>query len=70
MFTSKFKISKVVMATLTVLFSAVSNSQASELDLVIPSLTKATYSIFGLDFTGNSLLLWGMAVCLLGMAFG
>lgn len=70
MFTSKFKISKVVIATLTILFSAVSNSQASELDLVIPSLTKATYSIFGLQFTGNSLLLWGMAICLLGMVFG
>ncbi len=73
---SKAKICKVVLSALTVLFSAVSVASASELDLVIPNLADATYSIFGHDsifnqpITGNFLLLCGMGICLLGMIFG
>ena len=73
---SKAKICKVAMAALTILFSAVSVASASELDLVIPNLGSATYSIFGHEsifgqpITGNCLLLCGMGICLLGMIFG
>ena len=70
MFMSRAKINKVVLATLAILFSAMSNVQASELDLVIPSLADATYNILGYTFSGNCLLQFGMIVCLLGMAFG
>jgi K(+)-stimulated pyrophosphate-energized sodium pump len=38
----------------------------SEFDLALPDLTKATF--LGLD--GHTLLLWGMAVCALGIVFG
>lgn len=73
---SKAKICKVAVATLTMLFSAINGASASELDLIIPNLGDATYSIFGHDsvfgypITGNFLLLCGMVICLLGMAFG
>lgn len=67
---SRAKICKVVFATLAVLFSVINGASASELDLVIPSLAKATYRFFGLTLTGDTLLLVGMFICLLGMAFG
>ena len=70
MFISKIKTGKAALAVLAFLFSAVSSAHASELDLVIPSLADATYSFFGLEISGNGLLLSGMVVCLLGMVFG
>ncbi len=70
MFISKIKTGKAALAVLAFLFSAVSSAHASELDLIIPSLADATYSFFGLEISGNGLLLSGMAVCLLGMVFG
>ncbi len=70
MFISKIKTGKAALAVLAFLFSAVSSAHASELDLIIPSLADATYSFFGLEISGNGLLLSGMVVCLLGMVFG
>ena len=70
MFISRKKIGNAALAALAFIASAVSSAQASELDLVIPSLSQATYSILGLEISGNGLLLSGMAVCLLGMVFG
>ncbi|MBP5352525.1 MAG: sodium-translocating pyrophosphatase [Alphaproteobacteria bacterium] len=64
------KIYKVAFATLAVLFSAAKSACASELDLIIPSLSEATYNFFGLSLNGNTLLMWGMIICLLGMDFG
>ena len=42
---------------------------ASELDLQIPALD-TTYSLFGTPIAGHTLLLLGIGVCVLGMAFG
>lgn len=71
---SRLNICKVAIATLTMFFSAVSGAFASELDLVIPPLSRATYSfsLFGntLNFDGDLLLICGMGICLLGMIFG
>ncbi|MBR1601254.1 MAG: sodium-translocating pyrophosphatase [Alphaproteobacteria bacterium] len=63
-------ICKVAVAALIVFFSAISGAYASELDLIIPSLSRATYSIFGINFDGDLLLMAGMGICLLGMIFG
>jgi len=41
-----------------------------ELDLIIPELSKATYSFAGITLSGDCLLVGGMFICLLGMAFG
>lgn len=70
MFISRKRIGKAVLTAMAFVLSAVGTASASELDLIIPSLSKATYSIFGLEISGNGLLLSGMAVCVLGMAFG
>ena len=70
MFISRKRIGKIALSALAFVLSAVGTASASELDLIIPSLSKATYSIFGLEISGNGLLLSGMAVCVLGMAFG
>ena len=67
---SRSNICKVALATLTVFFSAISGAFASELDLHIPALSKAVYSIFGHEFNGDQLLMYGMGICLLGMIFG
>ena len=67
---SRTNICKVAFATLMVFFSAVSGAFASELDLHIPALSKAVYSIFGHEFNGDELLMYGMGICLLGMIFG
>ena len=67
---SKAKICKVALATLTVLLSTMSGAFASELDLIIPDLAKASYNFAGLEVNGNQLLLGGMGICLLGMIFG
>ena len=42
---------------------------ASELDLKIPVID-TSYSLFGSPISGRTLLLLGLAVCALGMAFG
>ena len=42
---------------------------ASELDLQIPALD-TTYSLFGTPIAGQTLLMLGIGVCVLGMAFG
>jgi K(+)-stimulated pyrophosphate-energized sodium pump len=42
---------------------------ASELDLQIPVID-TQYQLFGATVSGQTLLLWGLAVCVLGMAFG
>ncbi len=70
MFNSRAKISKIVLAATAFLLSGAKVAAASELDLMIPSLSKATYSLLGLTVTGNQLLMLGMAICLLGMVFG
>ena len=70
MFISKTKISKIAFATFAVLFSFVSTSFASEMDLNIPFLSLAEYNFFGLNINGDQLLMGGMAICLLGMIFG
>src|SRR5574344_519262 len=70
MFMNKLKMSKVVLATLAVLFSAIGVANASEMDLNIPSLAEATYGFFGKTINGNTLLTSGMLICFLGMAFG
>ena len=62
------KLGYVVLSTLmSILFSA--NAMASEIDLKVPSLD-VTYNIFGWNVTGSELLLYGMGICILGMAFG
>ena len=70
MFISKTKISKIVFATLAVLFSFVNSSFASEMDLNIPFLSLAEYNFFGFNINGNELLIGGMVICLFGMIFG
>lgn len=73
---SKINLKKFVFTALTYMFSAINVANASELDLVIPSLNEASYNIFGYDtvfglpITGNLLLIGGMFICLLGMIFG
>ena len=67
---SKSNICKVALATLTVFFSTIGGAFASELDLHIPALSKAVYSIFGYEFNGDQLLICGMVICVLGMIFG
>ena len=66
----KVKIYKISLLTLTALFSVIKGAVASELDLAIPNLVLATYKIFGINISGDSLLLMGMLICILGMAFG
>ncbi len=70
MFNNRANFSKVAMATVAVLLSAINNAWASELDLIIPSLAEATYNFMGYSINGNQLLIGGMAVCLIGMIFG
>ncbi|HSQ53852.1 MAG TPA: hypothetical protein VLM86_01090, partial [Candidatus Bathyarchaeia archaeon] len=43
-----------------------SGAMASEAELKIPDLTTVSF----LGMTGHNLLVWGLLVCLLGMAFG
>lgn len=69
MFYSK-KNYKIALMALFTLFSNMANAVASELDLIIPSLSKASYQMFGFSVTGNTLLICGMGICLLGIAFG
>ena len=70
MFISKTKICKIVLASVAAMFAVVNGASASELDLLIPSLSQATYSVFGYSVTGSELLIGGMVICLLGMCFG
>ena len=70
MFISKTKLGKIAFATLAVLFSFVSSSFASEMDLNIPFLSLAEYNFWGLKIDGETLLMGGMGICLLGMIFG
>ena len=67
---NRANICKIVGNALAILLSVTGTASASELDLAIPSLDAATYSFFGFYLTGNSLLLCGMVICLLGMSFG
>jgi K(+)-stimulated pyrophosphate-energized sodium pump len=46
-----------------------STAFASELDLELPTID-TTYSLFGMQVSGSSLLIGGMIVCVLGMLFG
>ena len=70
MLNSRAKICKIVLATVAVLLSTVNGAFASELDLIIPNLSEATYGLFKTQITGNQLLIGGMGICLLGMIFG
>ena len=45
------------------------SAMASELDLQIPALD-TTYSLFGTPIGGQTLLIYGIGVCVLGMIFG
>ena len=67
---SRMKIYKIAAWVLGILGATMNGAWASELDLKIPSLSRATYSIAGFEFSGDILLLGGMAICLLGMIFG
>jgi len=67
---NKTKICKVALAAFAFIFSAMGAANASELDLIIPELSKATYSFAGITLSGDCLLVGGMFICLLGMAFG
>ena len=70
MFISRTKICKIVLSSMTALFAVVNGASASELDLLIPSLSEATYTILDHSVSGNQLLIGGMIICLLGMCFG
>ena len=52
-----------------VLHGLAGTAAASELDLVIPPID-TTYSIFGMNVSGLSLMYGGFVVCLLGAVFG
>jgi K(+)-stimulated pyrophosphate-energized sodium pump len=58
----------LVMAALAVLILPL-RAFASELDLEIPAID-TTYQLFGNAVSGHTLLLLGIGVCVLGMAFG
>ncbi len=64
------KICKVALSAFAFIFSAMGAANASELDLIIPELSKATYSFMGITLSGDCLLVGGMFICLLGMIFG
>ena len=51
----------------SLLFPAISS--AGEVDLRIPELTN-TFSMFGMEISGNQILYIGLVVCALGLAFG
>jgi K(+)-stimulated pyrophosphate-energized sodium pump len=56
------------LPALAMLLSA-TTAFASELDLELPSID-TTYSLFGTQVSGTSLLIGGLVVCVLGMLFG
>ena len=62
MFSSTLALATSALAPLT----QVAEHSKSEFDLALPDLSKATF----LGFDGHTLLLWGMAVCVLGIGFG
>ena len=62
------KLWSVALYTLMGMFFS-ANAFASEIDLKVPSLD-VVYNIFGWSVTGSELLLYGMGICILGMAFG
>jgi K(+)-stimulated pyrophosphate-energized sodium pump len=57
------------VASLAVITGSSAGAFASELDLELPALD-TTYTIFGATVSGVTLLLAGLAVCVLGMLFG
>ncbi|MDT8287019.1 MAG: sodium-translocating pyrophosphatase [Elusimicrobiales bacterium] len=59
----KIKSLAAVAAALTL---SVTNSFAGEADLIIPSLSQARF----MGVAGDTLLLWGMVICFLGIFFG
>lgn len=59
----KIKSLAAVAAALTL---SVTNSFAGEADLIIPSLSQAQF----MGVAGDTLLLWGMVICFLGIFFG
>ena len=62
------KLWSVALYTLMGMFFS-ANAFASEIDLKVPSLD-VVYNIFGWSVTGSELVLYGMGICILGMAFG
>lgn len=70
MIINRTQICKAFLTAFALLFSVINGADASELDLLIPSLDNATYNLFGLTVSGNQLLVAGMGICLLGMVFG
>ena len=56
MFISRKRIGKAVLTAMAFVLSAVGTAGASELDLVIPSLAQATYSILGLKRKATKVL--------------
>ena len=63
------KISSIASAIVLLLCSCVSAATASEIDLNIPSLDVG-YDFGGWSVTGSQILLYGLAICALGMIFG
>jgi K(+)-stimulated pyrophosphate-energized sodium pump len=62
-----FRAALTVLAVLgATIAQAATEGHKSEIDLVVPDLTQATF----LGMAGNHLLLIGLVVCLLGLAFG
>ena len=58
-----------LLAAVAAMLALPANVMASELDLKIPVID-THYSLFGAAVSGHALLLFGLLVCLLGMAFG
>ncbi|MDD4555836.1 MAG: sodium-translocating pyrophosphatase [Alphaproteobacteria bacterium] len=57
----------MLMAVMTLFMST--NAQASEVDLILPSLD-VTYNIFGYNILGSDILFYGLGICVLGLLFG
>jgi len=58
-----------LLASVAAMLALTANAMASELDLKIPVID-TQYSLFGAQVSGHALLLVGLLVCVLGMAFG
>ena len=63
------RLKSLALAVFMAAAAGISQAQASEIDLNIPSLDVG-YNIFGLSMTGSEILMYGLGICILGMLFG
>ena len=63
------RIGSFALVLFMALAAGFSQAHASEIDLKVPSLDVG-YDIFGLSVTGSQILMYGLILCVLGMAFG